>query len=34
MVGPGEYLVEVIAGDQTLLTKLVIEKDNPGYLGR
>ncbi|UCE41649.1 MAG: hypothetical protein JSV17_01265 [Candidatus Aminicenantes bacterium] len=34
MVGPGEYLVQLSAGDKVVNTKLVIEKDNPGYLGR
>jgi hypothetical protein len=34
MVGPGEYLVELTAGDKVLSAKLVVEKDNPGYLGR
>jgi hypothetical protein len=34
MVGPGEYLVRLTAGDKVLTTRLVIEKDNPGYLGR
>jgi photosystem II stability/assembly factor-like uncharacterized protein len=34
MVGPGEYLVRLTAGDKVLLKRLVIEKDNPGYLGR
>jgi len=31
---PGEYLVRLQAGSTILTTKLVIEKDNPGYMGR
>jgi hypothetical protein len=34
MVGPGEYLVRLTAGDQVLSTTLIIERDEPGYLGR
>ena len=34
MVGPGEYLVQLTAGDKVLKTRLVVEKDNPEYLGR
>jgi len=34
MVGPGEYLVRLTAGDNVLTTRLVVEKDNPDYLGR
>lgn len=34
MVGPGEYLVRLKIGDEGLTTKLVVEKDSPGYLGR
>ena len=34
MVGPGEYLVRLKTGDKTLTTKLIVEKDNPGYVGR
>lgn len=34
MVSPGEYLVRLKAGEKVLTTKLVIEKDNPGYMGR
>jgi photosystem II stability/assembly factor-like uncharacterized protein len=34
MVAPGEYLVRLTAGDKVLTTKLVVEKDNPDYLGR
>jgi hypothetical protein len=34
MVGPGEYLVRLTAGDKILTTRLIVEKDNPGYLGR
>jgi len=34
MVGPGEYLVRLRVGDKVLSTRLVIEKDNPDYMGR
>jgi photosystem II stability/assembly factor-like uncharacterized protein len=34
MVDPGHYLVRITAGDMVLTTKLVVERDNPGYLGR
>jgi len=34
MVGPGEYLVRLKAGDKILSTKLVVERDNPEYLSR
>ena len=34
MVCPGEYLLRLKAGDNVLTTKLVIEKDDPGYMGR
>ena len=34
MVGPGEYLVQLTAGDKVLSAKLIIEKDDPGYMGR
>lgn len=31
---PGEYLVRLKSGGTVLTTKLVIEKDNPGYMGK
>jgi hypothetical protein len=34
MVSPGEYLVRLTVGDQLQTTRLVIEKDVPGYMGR
>ncbi len=34
LAGPGEYLVRLTAGETVLTTKLVVEKDNPGYIGR
>jgi photosystem II stability/assembly factor-like uncharacterized protein len=34
LVEPGEYLVRITAGDKVLSTRLVVEKDNPSYLGR
>jgi len=34
MVGPGQYIVRLTAGDTVLTTKLIVEKDNPFYLGR
>ncbi len=34
MVGPGEYLVRLIVGDNVLSTRALIEKDDPGYMGR
>ena len=34
MAGPGEYLVRLKIGERVLTTTLIIEKDNPGYLGR
>ena len=34
MVGPGEYLVRLTAGEKVLSTTLVIEKDDPDYMGR
>ena len=34
MVSPGIYLIRLKAGDKVLTEKLVIEEDNPGYLGR
>jgi photosystem II stability/assembly factor-like uncharacterized protein len=34
MVGPGEYLLRLKVGDNVLATKLFIQKDKPGYLGR
>ena len=34
MVGPGQYLVRLTSGNKVLSTRLVVEKDNPVYLGR
>jgi len=34
MVQPGVYLVRLKAGEKELSTTLIIEKDDPGYLGR
>jgi photosystem II stability/assembly factor-like uncharacterized protein len=34
MVGPGEYLVRLSMGEKILTKKLIIEKDNPDYMGR
>ncbi|MFC1564689.1 T9SS type A sorting domain-containing protein [candidate division KSB1 bacterium] len=34
MVEPGTYLLKLKAGDLELTTKVVVEKDNPGYMGR
>lgn len=34
MVRPGEYLVRLAAGETVLSTRLVVEKDDPGYMGR
>jgi len=34
LVGPGEYLVRLTAGVQVLSKRIVIEKDDPGYMGR
>ncbi|MFA9454991.1 MAG: T9SS type A sorting domain-containing protein, partial [Candidatus Aminicenantaceae bacterium] len=34
LAGPGEYLVRLTAGETVLTTKLVVEKDIPGYIGR
>lgn len=34
MAGPGQYIVKLTVGDKVLTTKLIIEKDNPHYLGR
>ncbi len=34
LAGTGEYLVRLTAGETVLTTKLVVEKDNPGYIGR
>ncbi len=34
MVGPGEYLVRLTAGEKVLSTRLVVEQDNPSYMGR
>ncbi len=31
---PGEYLVRMTAGETVISTKLVVEEDNPGYIGR
>jgi hypothetical protein len=33
-VAPGEYLVRLTIGDEVQTTRLVIEKDVPGYMGR
>ncbi len=32
--GPGQYIVKLTIGEKVLTTKLIIEKDNPHYLGR
>jgi hypothetical protein len=34
VVSPGEYLVRLTVGEEVQTTTLVIEKDNPSYLGR
>ncbi|MCK5650821.1 MAG: hypothetical protein KAJ42_05580, partial [Gemmatimonadetes bacterium] len=34
LIPPGEYLVRLTIGDDVQTTRLVIEKDNPGYMGR
>ena len=34
LAGPGQYIVRLTVGDKVLSTKLIIEKDNPHYLGR
>jgi photosystem II stability/assembly factor-like uncharacterized protein len=34
MAGPGEYLVRLTAGDKIFSTRIVVEKDDPGYIGR
>lgn len=34
LAGPGEYLVRITAGETVLTTRLVVEKDIPGYIGR
>lgn len=34
MAGPGEYLLRLKAGDKILATRLVVEKDDPSYMGR
>jgi hypothetical protein len=34
MAAPGEYLVRLSAGETVLTTRLLVEKDDPGYIGR
>ena len=34
LLPPGDYLVRLTVGDQVLTTRLVIEEDVPGYMGR
>jgi photosystem II stability/assembly factor-like uncharacterized protein len=34
LASPGEYLVRLTAGDQVQTTRLLIEEDVPGYMGR
>jgi hypothetical protein len=34
LLGPGEYLVRLTVGDEVQTTRLVIERDVPGYMGR
>jgi len=34
LIPPGEYLVRLTVGNEIQTTRLVIEKDNPGYMGR
>jgi len=34
MVSPGKYLVRLTAGEKILTKELLIEQDDPGYLGR
>ena len=34
LAAPGTYLVRLTAGETVLTKKLVIEKDDPGYIGR
>ena len=33
-MAPGEYLVRLTIGEEVQTTRLVIEKDVPGYMGR
>jgi hypothetical protein len=34
LLPPGEYMVRLSVGDEMQTTRLVIEKDEPGYMGR
>jgi len=34
LIPPGEYLVRLTIGNEVRTTRLVIEKDEPGYMGR
>jgi hypothetical protein len=34
LLPPGEYMVRLTVGDEVRTTKLAIEKDEPGYMGR
>ncbi len=34
LAGPGEYLVRLTAGETVLTTRLLVEEDEPGYIGR